>query len=183
MMEKPKTDLLISDLAFTLFQRSIHPELFTIYAKRQIRTENYQADFWATGCTHVLCISTDDACLTELIAKPEQPLPQRGLVEKFQFRGRKKHKCTLSKGIDYMTDFQVEKMTPAIYQQSQNDLKNFARNRGLYVNFPKGEDSDLQPFTYIDFEARRNELHVHTFHGYPEQATIIKTQSLVGFRL
>lgn len=182
MMEKPKTDLLISDLSFTLFQRALHPELFTIYAKRQIRTENYQADFWATGCSHVLSVYAHDACLTELIVSPEQLLPQRGLIEKMQFQGRKKHKCTLSQGIDYLADFQVEKMSPGIYQQSQTDLKNFARNRGLYVNFPKNSDSNLQPFTYIDFEARRHEIHVHTFHGYPEQSTIIKTQSLIGVK-
>ena len=182
MMDRPKTDLIISDLAFTLYQRSLHPELFNIYAKRQIRTENYQADFWATGCSHVLSLYANDACLVELIASPDQLLPKRGLVEKFQFRGRKKHKCTLSKGISYMTDFQVEKMNESAYTQSQTDLKNFARNRGLYVKFPKNEESELQPFTYFDFEARRHELHIHTFHGYPEQATIIKTQSLIGFR-
>jgi hypothetical protein len=182
MMDKPKLDLSIDELAFSLFQRSLHPELFNIYAKRQIRTENYQADLWATGCSHVLTVQANDACLTEIISAPGQPLPKRGLVERFQFRGQKKHKCILSKGINYMTDFQVEKMTPNIYQKSQSDLKNFARNRGLYVKFPKLETSDLQPFTYIDFEARRNELHIHTFHGYPQQATIIKTQSLIGFR-
>lgn len=182
MMDKPKTDLAIDELAFSLFQRSLHPELFNIFAKRQIRTENYQANIWETGCSHVLTVIANGACITEVISAPGQPLPKRGLVERFQFRGKKKHKCLLSKGIGYMTDFQVEKMSESVYQRSQIDLKNFARNRGLYVKFPTTETSELLPFSYIDFEARRNELHVHTFHGYPEQATIIKTQSLISVK-
>ena len=81
-----------------------------------------------------------------------------------------------------MTDFQVEKMSESVYARSQADLKKFARNRGMYVKFPQIESSDLMPFSYVDFEARRNELHVHTFHGYPEQGTIIKTQSLIAVK-
>jgi len=182
MMDRPKTDVAIDELAFSLFQRSLHPELFTIYARRTIRTENYQADIWATGCSHVLMVQANDACISEVISAPGEPLPKRGLVERFQFRGKKKHQCLLSKGISYMTDFQVEKMGPDIYLRSQADLKNFSRNRGMYVRFPKNESTDLLAFSYVDFEARRNELHVHTFHGYPEQGTIIKTQSLIAVK-
>ena len=182
MMDKPKTNLAIDELAISLFQRSLHPELFTIYAKRNIRTENYTANIWATGCSHVLTVEANGACISEIISAPGQPLPKRGLVERFQFRGKKKHKCLLSKGISYMTDFQVEKMSESVYARSQADLKKFARNRGMYVKFPQIESSDLMPFSYVDFEARRNELHVHTFHGYPEQGTIIKTQSLIAVK-
>jgi hypothetical protein len=40
----------------------------------------------------------------------------------------------------------------------------------------------LQPFCYVDFEARRSELHIHTFAAYPDQVTMIKTQSLFDFQ-
>ena len=77
-----------------------------------------------------------------------------------------------------MTDFQVEKMSANLYRQSHQDLERFARNRGLFINFPELASGGLEPFSYIDFEARRDELHIHAFHAYPEQVTIIKTQSL-----
>jgi len=77
-----------------------------------------------------------------------------------------------------MTDFQVEKMSPNVYRQSHTDLKRFARNRGLFVKFPTLEVDGLPPFCYIDFEARQSELHIHTFAAYPDQVTMIKTQSL-----
>ena len=108
-------------------------------------------------------------------------LPQRGLIERFQFRGPKSHKCTLSRGVSYMTDFQVEKMSSNLYRQSHVDLERFAKNRGVFVKFKESEASGLQPFCYIDYEARQKELHIHTFAAYPDQTTIIKTQSLFDF--
>ena len=180
-MESPKTNLVISELAFSLYQRPLHPELFNIHARRHLKTEKYEMLLWATGCSHVISVFAGDLCLSEIISAPGQMLPQRGLVERFQFRGQKNHKCTLSRGLSYMTDFQVEKMSANLYRQSHTDLARFARNRGVFVNFPQSSAGGLEPFSYIDFEARRDELHVHAFHAYPDEVTIIKTQSLFDF--
>lgn len=81
-----------------------------------------------------------------------------------------------------MTDFQVEKMSPGSYRRSHTELEHFAHNRGVFFKFPVLETSSLQPFCYIDFEARRSELHIHTFAAYPDQVTMIKTQSLLSFQ-
>lgn len=180
-MEAPKTNLAISELSFSLYQRSIHPELFNIYNRRHLKTKKYESLIWDTGCAHVISVFTKDNSLTELISIPGQTLPKRGLVERFRFDGQKRHKCTLSRHLSYMTDFQVEKMEPGLYRQSYTDLERFAKNRGIFVKFPELSIDGLLPFSYIDFEARRDELHVHAFHAYPDQVTIIKTQSLFDF--
>ena len=181
-MESPQTNVAIDQLTFSLFQRPLHPELFQIYASRQLKTEKYEAIIWVTGCTHVVSVFAGDACLSEVVSSPGQLLPHRGLVERFQFRGPRTHKCTLSRGVSYMTDFQVEKMSPNLYQQSHKDLERFASNRGVFVTFSDIQVGDLQPFCYVDFEARRTELHIHTFAAYPDQVTMIKTQSLFDFQ-
>jgi len=181
-MELPQINIAVNQLTFSLFQRPLHPELFQIYASRKLKTEKYEAWIWVTGCTHVVSVFADNACLSEVVSAPGQLLPHRGLVERFQFRGPRTHKCTLSRGISYMTDFQVEKMSPNLYRQSLTDLERFARNRGVFVKFSELEVGSLEPFCYIDFEARRSELHIHTFAAYPDQVTMIKTQSLFDFQ-
>ena len=181
-MEAPKTNLAISQLSFSLYQRPMHPELFNIYNKRHLKTKNYETIIWDTGCAHVISVFSKDNCLTELISAPGQMLPKRGLIERFGFNGQKNHKCTISRNLSYTTNFQVEKMSPSLYRQSYIDLESFARNRGIFIKFPESSVEELIPFSYIDFEARRDELHVHTFHAYPDQVTIIKTQSLFDFR-
>jgi hypothetical protein len=181
-MDAPQINVAVEELTFSLFQRPLHPELFQIYAQRQLKTEKYEALIWVTGCTHVVSVFAGGICLSEVISTPGQLLPSRGLIERFQFRGPRTHKCTLSRGISYMTDFQVERMSPNLYQQSQVDLERFASNRGIFVDFPEMQVGRLQPFCYVDFEARRTELHVHAFAAYPDQVTMIKTQSLFDFQ-
>jgi len=181
-MELPPINVAVEELTFSLFQRPLHPELFQIYAQRRLKTDRYEALIWITGCTHVVSVFAGDACLTEVVSAPGQMLPSRGLIERFRFRGPRTHKCTLSRGISYMTDFQVERMSPNLYRQSHSDLEGFARNRGLFVKFPELQVGRLEPFCYVDFEARRGELHIHTFAAYPDQVTMIKTQSLFEFQ-
>ena len=180
-MELPQINIAIEELSFSLFQRPLHPELFQIYAERQLKTDKYEALIWITGCTYVVSVFSGEVCLSEVISTPGQILPKRGLIEHFQFSGPRSHKCTLSRGVSYMTDFQVEKMSPSLYHQSYVDLERFARNRGMFVKFPGLETSGLQPFCYVDFEARRSELHIRGFAAYPDQVTMIKTQSLFDF--
>ncbi len=181
-MESPQINVAIEELSFSLFQRPLHPELFSIYASRRIRTEKYEALIWVTGCTHVVSVFSKDACLSEVISGPSQQLPERGLIERFQFRGPRSHKCTLSKGVSYMTDFQVERLSANLYRQSFTDLERFGRDRGVFVRFPELEMDGLQPFCYVDYEARKTELHIHTFTAYPDQIAMIKTQSLFDFQ-
>jgi len=181
-MESPRINVDIEELTFSLFQRPLHPELFQIYASRQLKTEKYEAIIWITGCTYVVSVFAGDACLSEVISTPGQMLPSRGLIERFQFRGPRTHKCTVSRQISYMTDFQIEKMSTNLYRQSHTDLERFARNRGVFVKFPSLESGGLQPFCYIDFEARKSELHIQAFAAYPDQVTMIKTQSLFDFQ-
>lgn len=180
-MEAPKTNLAIGELVFSLYQRPMHPELFKIYSKRSLKTDKYETTIWETGCSHVISVHAQNMCLTELIASPNQMLPKRGLIERFNFRGHKNHKCTLTRGLSYMTDFQVERMSANLYRQSHTDLQRFAKNRGIFTQFDNESTPGLKPFSYIDFEARRDELHIHAFHAFPEQLTIIKTQSLFDF--
>ena len=181
-MDSPQINIAIEELTFSLFQRTVHPELFQVYAKRQLKTDKYEANIWITGCTHVASVHAKNVCLTEVVSAPGQMLPQRGLIERFRFRGPRSHKCTLSRGLSYMTDFQIEKMSANLYRQSHIDLEKFARNRGVFVKFPALEVDGLQPFCYIDYESRQSELHIHTFAAYPDQVTMIKTQSLFDFK-
>ncbi len=177
-MESPQTHIAVEELTFSLFQRPLHPELFQLYSEKRLQTEKYEAIIWVTGCTHVVSVFSGNVCLSEVVSAPGQMLPQRGLIERFQFRGPHSHKCTLTRGLSYMTDFQIEKLSPSLYRQTHTDLERFARNRGVFVKFPEQEAGGLQPFCYIDFEARQNELHIHSFAAYPDQVTMIKTQSL-----
>jgi len=181
-MDSPHIEQSLSELTFNIFQRPLHPELFNIYRSQHFFQGDYEVMIWITGCSHLVSVFFDADCLTEVICSPDQMLPTRGLLERFPFRGEKSHKCTWSQELGYMMSFQVEAMSANLFRQTHSDLTGMAKRRGLYVPFPQWARGELVPFSFLDYEAHCEELHIHAFHAFPEQQTIIKTQSLFNLK-
>jgi len=168
----------VGNLRFFLYNRPLHPELFDIYHDHHIHKPSYEAQIWVTGCTHVIGFFRGDACLVELTSDDDELLPARGQLLQLPFRGEKAHQFKRADGIHYMMNFQVETMSPAVYSRTHHDLARLGAKRGLFVPFPMWMARSLTPFTFIDYETKPNEMHVFTFHAFPEDLTIVKTQSI-----
>jgi len=168
----------LSSLRFYLYDRPLHPELFDIFHDHHIEKPAYEAQIWVTGCTHVIGFYRKGASLVEVTADASTELPRRGLLLELPFRGEKDHQCKRASGVNYMMNFQVETMSPTVYSKTHHDLARLGMQRGLFVPFPKWMTRSLIPFTYIDYQAKPNELHVFAFHALPEDLTVVKTQSI-----
>ena len=114
----------------------------------------------------------------ERAADVEAELPSRGLLLELPFRGERVHQCERAEGINYMMNFQVESMSPAVYGKTHDDLSKLGEKKGLFVSFDAPARGSLEPFSYIDYDAKPNELHVFAFHAFPQDMAIVKTQSI-----
>ena len=168
----------LSSLRFYLYDRPLHPELFDIYHERTVVKHGYEAQVWITGCSHVIAFYRDGLALVEVTADGDSELPQRGLLLELPFRGERDHERERTDGINYMMSFQVETMSEAVYSKTHHEFARQSGRRGLFVPFPMWMVRSLTPFSYIDYEAKPNELHVFAFHAFPEEMTIVKTQSI-----
>lgn len=168
----------VSSLRFILYDRPLHPELFEIYHDHHVVKKAYEAQIWVTGCTHVIGFFRDEVCLVEITADLDAILPERGRVLELPFRGERDHERKRADGIGYMMNFQVEPMSPDVYSQTHLELARLGARQGLFVPFPQWMVNSLTPFTFIDYDARPNELHVFSFHAFPEDLTVVKTQSI-----
>ncbi len=175
-------DQTVGELNFHLFNRSVHPELFNIYESRHFLQGDYEVMIWSTGCSHVISVHFASHTITELICSDEQLLPSNGLIETFKFSGKKNYQCKWSLGFGYMMNSGVEPMSHNLYKHTHRDLKKMGKKRGILVEFPELNKSDFMPFSYIDYEAKCDELHIYTYHALPESQTVLKTQSLFDFR-
>ena len=168
----------VEDLQFCLFQRALHPELFQINRVKKIEQARYHAEIWVVGLTHVVTFQSGGQILTELIAEDAEMLPKVGLATSFRFRGERDHSQSFGENTKYILSTQVERMTPQLFPATHRDYVHYAQNRGIFVSFDEWAVDDLAPFTFIDCDARDNEFHVHAFHAYPEELTLLKTQSI-----
>ena len=176
-VERGYTKQRVDELLFCLYQRALHPELFKIHQVKRLEQSRYQAEIWVLGLAHVVTVQAGDQILTELITEDLELLPKTGLATSFRFRGERDHAQSFN-GMNYILSTQVERMTPQLFPATHRDYVHYAQNRGMFVSFDDEAQDGPAPFSFVDFDARDRELHIHAYHAYPDELTLIKTQSI-----
>lgn len=177
-VERGQTQLRVDDLHFYLYERTLHPELFQINKIARLQQRRYSAEIWALGLAHLVTFQFENGFVTELVSPHNEILPKGGLSTSFRFRGERDHTQTLNNGLTYILSSQVERLTPQVFPSTHRDLVRHAQRKGLFVTFPDLEIDGVAPFTYVDYEARDHEFHVYAYHSFPDDLTILKTQSI-----
>lgn len=167
-----------ADLHLYAFDRALHPELFRHYADHRVEQGRYQAQIWVTGLSHVVTVACGDQALTEMLGRESEVLPTRGVLSRFRLKGERDHERRTPEGWCYMVSTQVETMEESLYKSVHVDLLRHAVRRGWFYSYDEWAEGELVPFTYVDHEARDAEFHVHAFHAFPHERTIVKTQSI-----
>ena len=169
----------VNDLIFQLYGRPLHPELFEILAQRQVRHEDYEVRVRITSTGHVLSFENEDVHLTEVTAATGQPLPQKRRLLSYRLRQEHCAALTCAHGIHYQTSFQVEVLSPDLFLHIHDEILNDGSKRGLLSSFPGRQRVTVAPLGFVTVEARPGCLFFTSFHTFPGEYTVVKTQSLI----
>ena len=169
-----------ADLNLFVLDRPIHPELYRHFADYRVRQTRYHADLWITGLGHVVTVTTGDLSLTEVVSIDNDLLPAHGIVTRFRMKGERDLEKETPAGWNYMVSTQVELMEEPLYKSVHQDLLSHAVKRGAHCVYEQwAVEGDVAPFSYLDTEARDGEFHIHAFHAFPAERTIVKTQTIL----
>ena len=169
----------VSDLVFRLYGRPLHPELFDILAVRKIQRENYELSVRITRTGHVLTWENADVLLTEVATAADQPLPERRRLLDYRLRGEHSGVLPCAHDVVYQMSFQVETLAPEIFLHVHDEILADGGKRGLLHNFQPNHRLAVAPLGYIDIEARPTCVFLSTFHTFPDENTVIKSQTLI----
>jgi hypothetical protein len=172
----------VGDLIFQLYGRPLHPELFDILAVRKIQREDYQLTVRITRTGHVVSWENGDVHLTEVTAAAEQELPQRRRLLHYKLRSEHTGRMPCTHGIHYEMSFQVEVLAPEIFLHIHDEILADGNKRGLLHHFPAHNRLAVSPLGFITAEAGRGRLILSSFHTFPNENTVVKTQSLIEKR-
>jgi Protein of unknown function DUF2617 len=172
----------VSDLVFQLYGRPLHPEFFDILAVRKVEHEDFELVVRITRTGHVITWENRDVFLTEVATAAEQLLPQRRLLLSRRIRGEHSESIACASGIHYQTSFQVEALPQDIYLHVHDELVADGNRRGLLVNFQPNDRLSIAPLGFVTAEVRPDCLMLTTFHTFPAENTIVKSQSLIEKR-
>ena len=169
----------VGDMIFRLYGRPLHPELFDILAVRALEREDYTLTVRITRTGHVISWDSPDVHLTEVTAACGQPLPRSRRLLHYKIRQEQCGRLQCAHGVHYQMSFQVETLPPALFALVNEELLADGRKRGMLLHFPEGNRFALAPLAFITADARNGCLLLSTFHTFPGEYTIVKTQSLI----
>jgi hypothetical protein len=169
----------VADLIFQLYSRPLHPELFEILAARKIQRDDYQLTVQITRTGHLLTWERAGVYLTEVAGAADQLLPEKSRLLSYRVRGEHTDSLKCPGGISYQMCFQVETLAPEIFLHVHDEIVADGGKRGLLCNFQPERRLSLAPLGYVGVEARAGCLIISTFHTFPDEYTVVKSQSLI----
>jgi hypothetical protein len=172
----------VSELVFQLHGQTPHPELFDILAVRKVRREDYEMVVRITRTGHVISWENRDVHLTEITAG-DQPLPGKRRLLDYRLRGEQTGSLRCAAGIHYQMSFQVETLPLDLFLHVHDEILADGGKRGFLHHFQPHHRLALAPLSFISVEARSGCLLCSTFHTFPDEHTIVKTQSLIEKKL
>lgn len=169
----------VADLIFQVYGRPLHPELFDVLAMRCIRRSDFVLTVRITRTGHVISWEDDDVHLTEVTAAADQELPQKRRL--LSHRLRQEHSATIpcAHGVHYQTTSQVEVLSPELFLHVHDEIVDDGSKRGFLHHFSPHARLALAPLGFVLAEFRPGCLFLTTFHTFPSEYTVIKTQSLI----
>ncbi len=130
------------------------------------------------GTGHVITWENNDVLLTEVTAAADQELPERRRLLNYRLRNEHTARLTCAHGIHYEASFQVEVLAPEIFLHIHDEILIDGSKRGFLHSFPN-RDQPIAPLGFISAEGRAGCLILSTFHTFPDEYTVVKTQSLI----
>ncbi len=169
----------VADLVFRLYDRPVHPELFDPVAVRTMKRHDSTLIVRLTATGHVLEWHRDDTHLVEMTAAGDQVLPDGGRLM-HKFLGERKGRCQVG-GVKYHVNLHAEVLPPEVFLHVHDELATEGAKRGMLFYFAPHRRMSLAPLGLVTVEPLPTGLSVATFHTFPAELTVVKTQSLIEF--
>jgi hypothetical protein len=169
----------VEDLIFQLYGRPLHPELFETMSLRKVQRDGYELTVRITRTGHVITWEDENVILTELMTAGNEPLPEKRRLLSYRMRGEHNGKLACAHDVHYQMSFQVETLAPEIFLHVQDEIIADGQKRGLLFNFQPKHRLTIAPVSFIAADARAGCLIFSSFHTFPEENTVVKSQSMI----
>ncbi|MCA9107326.1 MAG: DUF2617 family protein [Pirellulaceae bacterium] len=171
-----------TELAFHLYGRPLHPELFEFLATRRIERDTYRADIAITSSGHVITFTQGPVILTEVSASPKHPLPQRRCLSRQTLTTKHQERIDYREGITYETQYYREPANPGTLIDIEHQMPACGEAEGLVHRFGPSGRMSMGAFSYIDIQTRSQSLMVKAFHTFPDDGLVLRSQTTIRLR-
>ena len=170
----------VADLAFHVFARSVHPDWFRTRQFRRVTHPQraWEADVRVVEGGHAVTFRCGPVRLTEVLAGPETPMPEGGLLYHSPLRAGRSASVKPGAGVEYQACFEVERVDTEVFAHLCDEMALDAARGVLLHRFAPATRLAPAPISHVRFETTPRGLAVHAFHTFPGERAIVRTQSL-----
>jgi hypothetical protein len=169
----------VADLVFQLHGSPLHPEFFDILACRKIQREDFELTVRITRTGHVITWERQRQVLTEITTSADLAVPSSRRLLNYRIRGEHTDSVACAADVRYQMSFQVEALPEEIFMHVHDEILADGSKRGLLYNFQPNHRLSLSPLGFVTAESGPKCLIISSFHTFPEENTVVKTQSLI----
>lgn len=166
----------VAELAFQVYGRTLHPELYQLHRSRRIERSAFEAKIDITNCGHVITWRADGMTICEVASASTQPLPSKRLLLRKPLKGKQSQDLRCHGGIAYQTRFQLEPVGPDTFWTFQQTLGK-GPTEGLLHNFDASGRMALGAMSYIHVDTRCRSMMIQAIHTFPDDYAIVKVES------
>lgn len=169
-----------ADLRLHVFDRSIHPELYDVVRRVELRGEHWSADLVITSQGHVIAFRAGGETLTEVFAPAGAALPRIGARASVAIRRDAGEELRRDEGaIRYAASLRVATHPPAEYRRAAGALIQDDPMERIKVFFDLAGEDDLTPFALMDFRRWPSGITVASVHACPAELAIIQIETRI----
>ncbi len=162
-----------------IYDRNLHPELFTIDARRVRLLGNFEITMWLlAGGGHVATVAGPHL-ITEVFCFPNKALNDHGLLERIQCKGDKQYDKALGEDYHYYLAINEEHTTEALFETAVMEMLRLAAEQDGLIAHKKNAAGRTEYLSILVAQFHRLALHVEGFHLLGEQKVLIRTQSII----
>lgn len=167
-------------LAFQLFDRTLHPELFDTYAEAKLTADGFEAVLRICDAGHVVEFHSGRQHVTEVVGSLERELPQRGRRLAHQLKGGRDLNLELD-GLAFCCSAHVEQLDAEVFSEIHDELQADASKALLAYEFPSPHRLQKGALSVMQAEVTADSLLIHAFHTFPDSQSVLRTQSLYEY--
>ncbi|MEZ6126221.1 MAG: DUF2617 family protein [Planctomycetaceae bacterium] len=167
----------VADMMLRTFDRTIHPELFDACGHSTISCGGRRAKLSLGRSGHVLEFTLEDAVITEVVASKHEEMPDHRRVISRRLIGYRTHMIDLPT-VRYHCSYQLEHVPLDVYLQLHREFEVDAANATLTLTLPGATAHSPTSISFLKCDVLPEGVVVHAFHTFPENAAILRTQTL-----
>lgn len=168
----------LADLVLQVHGRAPHPEFFDVLAHHRLRREGFDIAVSVTRCGHVVTLDKGPLVVAEIM-DVAAALPQDRRLWAGKVRGERGGLIPCGGEFAFRVNFQVETLPPSAFRHVHDEILADACRGGILHHFSPNRRLSFAPLAYLRFDSRPGCLFLSSFHTFPDEHAVVKTQSLL----